>query len=146
MDAPRHPIVFAMRARRVLVVAGLLCPLLGCADQLGCDLDGVSRGLGGAGLIDCGIASKDTSDTSTVDRCAVTSFQTRATFRAIYEQKDKSLEGIVHAAGDKYYALRASPSGDAVERAQCKSASITTDGSRTFVACEKPGAYAKACN
>lgn len=124
----------------VIVALGLA----GCANDLGCDLDGVSRDVGGPGLMDCGIAHPD--DTDVVDRCAVTAFGRGETFRAIYEQSDDSVEAVVHGAGDHYYSLRSSSSGDHVERADCKGGSIVEDGSRRFVQCDRPSAFRKACN
>jgi hypothetical protein len=116
----------------------------GCANDLGCDLDGVSRDVGGTGLMDCGIAKPDKTDT--VDRCAVTAFGRGQTFRAIYEQDDESVEAVVHGSGDHYYLLHSSAGGDHVERADCKSASIVDEGSRRFVQCEHPSAFRPACD
>ena len=130
-------------AALVCTFASAAIVLSACANSLGCDLDGISRDLGGAGLMDCGIASDDTSN---VDACAVTAFRMRSTFRAIYEQPDGSLQAIVHAAGDSYYLLRASKSGDSVERADCQSASLASEGTRQFVQCEKPSAFREACD
>lgn len=115
----------------------------GCAGDLGCDLDGTTRKLGGSGLMDCGLAEK--GNTTDVDRCAVTAEQSRTTFRAIYVRKDGSLEAVVHGAGDHYYLLRASSDGDEVKRADCEGASVVTDGTRQFVECDEPGEFRKAC-
>jgi hypothetical protein len=139
----RYRFVLGMRARALLGAAVLLAALSGCSHELGCDIDGVSRDLGGAGLMDCGIAS---SDIDAMDKCAVANFRADKTFRALYEKKGGSLEGIVHAAGGKYYALRAAADGRDVERAQCKSASIVTMDGRTYVQCDKPAAFSKACD
>jgi hypothetical protein len=133
-----------MRAQRVRLAAAAACAVIGCAHELGCDLDGVTRSLGGPGLMDCGIASS--SDTSAVDDCAVTQYEMRGTFRAIYENKNKTLQAVVHAAGDKWYALRATASGDGVERTECKGGSIVTEGTRAYVQCDKPGTFAPACH
>lgn len=143
MRLHRYRFVLAMRADRVLLGAACALLLCSCSNDLGCDLDGVTRDLGGSGLMDCGIAR---SDVSAVDACAVESFEMRATFRAVYEKKDGSLQGVVHAAGDKYYAIRASSDGGDVERAECKGASIVSQNGRTFVQCDKPGTYSKACH
>jgi hypothetical protein len=139
----RYRFVVGLRADRVLLGAACALLLCSCSNDLGCDLDGVTRDLGGTGLMDCGIAR---SDVSAVDACAVQSFRARATFRAVYEKKDGSLQGVIHAAGDKYYAIRTSTDGGDVESAECKGASIVTEDSRTFVECDKPGAFSKACH
>jgi hypothetical protein len=143
MPRERYRFVVAMRSDRVLLAAACALLLCSCADELGCDVDGVTRDLGGTGLMDCGIAR---SDIDAVDKCAVGSFRRRDTFRALYEKKDGSLSGIVHAAGDEYYAVRASSDGDQVERAQCEGASIVSKDGRSFVQCDKPGPFTKACN
>jgi len=142
VHAVRHWFALRMPAYRVLLASASAAGMLGCANQHGCDIGGVSRDLGGTGLIDCGIAGSDPSD---VDACAVSAFMMRSTFRAIYEKKDGSLQGVIHAAGDTYYALRASAKGDAVQYAQCKSGSVVDQGTRTLVQCDKPGAYVAAC-
>ena len=134
-----------MQLRAWLLSAGCAwVGLAGCAGDLGCDLDGTTRELGGAGLIDCGLAER--GNTGVVDRCAVTAFMRRDTFRALYERKDGSLEAVLHAAGGRYYSLRASAAGDDVTRADCKGASVAAEGSRTFVQCDDPGEFRKACD
>lgn len=139
----RWRFVVAMRADRVLFGAACALWLCSCTNHLGCDVDGVTRNLGGTGLMDCGIAR---SQVSAVDACAVQNFRARATFRALYEKKDGSLEGIIHAAGDKYFAIRTDVDGGDVESAECKSGSVVTDNGRTFVQCDKPGAFSAACH
>lgn len=129
----------------VVVGATSLCAAIsGCASELGCDLHGVTRKLGGVGLMDCGLGEQD--NTSVVDRCAVNAFTARLTFRALYERSDGSLEAIVHGAGGHYYALRAAADGDAVQQADCEGAEIVTDGSRKYVRCEGRGDFEPACD
>jgi hypothetical protein len=127
-----------------LVVAWSALALGGCASELGCDLNDSTRDLGGAGLMDCGLA--EYGDTDTVDTCAVREHGARGTFRAIYERKDGSLEAVVHAAGDRYYLFRADADGDHVKRAECESASVVTDGDREFVECDSHGEFRAVCD
>jgi hypothetical protein len=138
----RYRFVVAMAGDRVLLAAACALCLCSCSTDLGCDLDGVTRDLGGTGLMDCGIAR---AQVSVVDDCAVKAFRARSTFRALYEKKDGSLQGVVHAAGDKYYAIRTATDGGDVESAECKGGSITTQNGRTFVQCDEPGMFTKAC-
>jgi len=114
----------------------------GCASKDDCNIETQTRDLGGAGLMDCGLASTD--DTHTVDACAVAAFAGRNTFRAIYERSDGTLEALVHAAGDAYLTLRESPDG--IERRDCKSAHVVDDADRSYVECVEPSAPTIVCN
>jgi hypothetical protein len=116
----------------------------GCGDEEGgCDIESRSRKLGGTGLIDCGIAGP--GDTSTVDDCAVSAFQSRSTFRALYELENGDLEAIVHAAGDSYHTLRQPPDETVVERIDCGDAEVVTRGTRRYVVCTDPGTPREIC-
>ena len=123
----------ALGGALVMVGVGSLV-LTACGGDDDCDLEARSRALGGAGLMDCGFAAA--GNTSTVDRCAVTAFQGRSTFRALYESEDGGVEALVHAAGDSYFLLRETDQG--IERIDCASARVATDGARSYVECVSP--------
>ena len=129
-------------ARSLLVLTALAALVTGCATDDDCTLEARSRELGGAGLMDCGLASTD--DTGTVDRCAVAAFKARSTFRAIYERKDGMLEALVHAAGDAYLTLRETSSG--LERRDCAGAHVVEDAGRSYVECVEPSDPVAECN
>ena len=74
----------------------------GCGEEE-CELDSVTRKLGGAGLIDCGLAIGDPSN---VDRCAVSANRAGSTFRALYEREDGGVDVIMRVAGGGYVALQ----------------------------------------
>lgn len=128
------------RMRRIIAWPCLL--IVSCAGGDECELDAVSRDVGGTGLIDCGIASP--TDSSSVDRCALTAYRGNNTFRAIYEREDGGLEAFVHAAGGSYHLLRLAPDGN-IERADCDGAVVVQEGARSYVSCEEPSEFEVVC-
>jgi hypothetical protein len=116
--------------------------LAACGGDQECEIDAVSRDLGGAGLLDCGIAPED--DTRTVDACAVMAHRSRQTFRALYERGEGRIEGIVHAVGDTYHLLRVTGDG-AIARADCSGARVAQDGTRSHVVCDGDPAFEAVC-
>jgi hypothetical protein len=131
----------------VIALAPLCFGAFGCNGKTECNIDSQSRALGGAGLIDCGIASADDpSDIfDRVDSCAVEAYQARGTFRALYENEDGTLEGTVHSAGGTFHLVRA-PADDAhVDQADCDGAHVIVEDGRTYVHCDSPTAFARIC-
>jgi hypothetical protein len=127
----------------VAAIAGLAIAASSCAGEDECEFDAVTRDTGGVGLIDCGIAPFE--DPSEVDECAVDAYQAGQTFRAIYEQEDRGLEAIVHAAGGTYHLVRLSGDGQRITRADCAGATFIQEDGRRTVACDRPGPFSAAC-
>jgi hypothetical protein len=130
------------RAIATLVLCASSVAIASCNGDDDCDIEAQSRGLGGAGLQDCGIARG--SETSVVDRCAASAYAGNETFRALYELGDGRLEAIVHGAGDVYLKLRETDDG-AVERAECGGGRVVREGGRTFVDCSDQGPFEVLC-
>ena len=114
-----------------------------CGGDDECEFDRVLRDIGGAGLIDCGIA--DFQDTAEVDACAVEAHAANQTFRAIYEQEDGELQGIVHASGDSYHLVTLAADGRTIARAECEDGLYTQAGARTYINCVDPGPFRTVC-
>ncbi len=123
-------------------MGGLLAPAgLGCGDDE-CELNAVTRKLGGVGLIDCGFATGDSND---VDRCAITAHRGGSTFRALYEREDGGVDVIMRIAGGAYVALRLVPEDRSIEQASCDGGRVTVSGSRSYVECEGRGEFSLVC-
>jgi hypothetical protein len=131
----------------VVALAPLILGPLGCSGETECNIDSQSRALGGAGLIDCGIASADDPPEifDRVDSCAVEAYQARGTFRALYENQDGTLKGTVHSAGGNFYLLRAGTDDDHVDRADCEGAHVVVEDGRTYVHCDSPSEFERIC-
>jgi hypothetical protein len=141
-------IVRPRRGCRVAVVAlASLFGTFGCGGETECNIDSQSRALGGAGLIDCGIASADDPPDifARVDRCGVEAYQALGTFRALYENEDGTLEATVHAAGGTFHLLRAEADDAQVDRADCEGAHVVVEDGRTYVHCDQPGEFRRVC-
>jgi len=133
------------RATGLMALAAMVCASsgAGCGGENECEFEAITREVGGVGLMDCGIASRD--DTSEVDDCAVSAYQANHTFRAIYEQADDGLEAIVHAAGDTYHLIRLSGDGRSITRADCEGGLFVQEDGRRYIACDEPGSFRAAC-
>lgn len=114
----------------------------GCGDDA-CELDAVTRNLGGAGLIDCGLATMD--DPGVVDRCAVTAHGDGSTFRALYERGDGGVDVIMRIAGGDYVALQLVGDDGRIERANCDEGRIAVRGARRYVECVDRGEFSIVC-
>jgi hypothetical protein len=114
---------------------------LGCGEDE-CELNAVTRELGGAGLVDCGLATGDSSD---VDRCAITAHRNGSTFRALYEREDGGVDVIMRIAGGDYVALRLVPEERRIEQATCDGGRVTVSGGRSYVECEGRGEFGLVC-
>ena len=125
----------------VAIVATCAIGSAGC-DEDECELDAVTRRLGGAGLIDCGLATDNPSD---VDRCAVSANRAGSTFRALYEREDGGVDVIMRIAGGDYIALQLVPDDGRIERASCASGRIATSSGRSFVECVDRGDFTLVC-
>jgi hypothetical protein len=151
-NAERNAVVLRRtRKTRWIGVVAALAPLcfgaLGCGGQTECNIDSQSRALGGAGLIDCGIASADDPPDifDRVDSCAVEAYQARGTFRALYQNQDGTLEGTVHSAGGTFHLVRSQADDAQVDRADCEGAHVVVEDGRTYVHCDSPGEFERIC-
>jgi hypothetical protein len=137
---------FVQRALGVVAVgwgaAAWLSAGSACGGSEDCEFDTVLRDVGGVGLIDCSIAEVD--DTDEVDACAVSAYQARMTFRAIYEQEDGGLRAIVHAAGGTYHVVTLSEDGR-IARAECDGALVVQESGRRYIECNDPGEFRDVC-
>ena len=127
----------------VAIVATCAAGSAGCGEDE-CELDAVTRRLGGACLIDCGLA---TGDPSEVDSCAVRENGAGSTFRALYEREDGGVDVIMRVAGGDYIALQLLPEDGRIERASCARGRVVTDmvSGRRFVECVDRGEFALVC-
>jgi hypothetical protein len=123
------------------VLSALAVTAAGCGEDE-CELDAVSRRLGGTGLIDCGLAVGDPED---VDRCAVVAHGGGSTFRALYQREDGGVDAIMRVAGGAYVVLRFDAESGRIERADCEDGRITVGDGRTFVDCVDQSDYALVC-
>lgn len=103
----------------------------------------MTRRLGGAGLIDCGLATMD--DPSVVDRCAVTAHGDGSTFRALYEREDGGVDVIMRVAGGDYVALQLVAEDGSIESANCDEGRIAVSDGRRFVECADRGDFSVVC-
>ena len=125
----------------VATVATCATGSAGCGEDE-CELDAVTRRLGGAGLIDCGLA---TDDPSAVDNCAVRENAAGSTFRALYEREDGGVDVIMRVAGGDYVALQRVPEDGRIERASCDGGRIANSSGRRFVECIDRGEFSLVC-